>query len=415
MKSIVVQKYGGATLETAEKIKMIAADIAHLYKKNTQIVVVVSAMGNTTNDLIKLAQKTSKNPNRRELDMLLTTGERVSMSLLSMALLDLDIPAISFTGSQAGIMTNQMHSNATIQDVHAFRVAQALQSGKVVVLAGFQGIDPMTKEITTLGRGGSDTTAVAMAGFLESDRCEILKEVSGVFSADPKIVKDAKKMSHLNYEQMLEMTFWGAKVLHFRSVELAKTKKVPIYILQAGQDQSGQFDKGTIIDGENEMYESSQVLAINSHSQILILQISGKDTAAAIDNLKKHLDQNEIAFPQTLLISDLAASNTKTENQHLSFFEFILTGSFETIESIKKSIEINRKDISILFSPLQFCSVTCTCTGMTSYEISQQITKKLSENKINLVKLIYSSSSITAIIEASQKDKAIQALHSLVI
>jgi len=201
-------------------------------------------MGKTTNSLIDLANQVSSHPQRREMDMLLTVGERISMSLVSMALNDLGCPAISFTGSQAGIFTNDSHVNAFIKDVKAFRVAEALEENKVVILAGFQGVSPLTKEITTLGRGGSDTSAVAMAAAFNAERCEILKDVPAVFTADPNIVKDAKPIELLNYDQLMEMTFWGAKVLHYRSVELAKIRDVTLYIGPA----SNKTSDGTTVE-----------------------------------------------------------------------------------------------------------------------------------------------------------------------
>ncbi|UEM14950.1 aspartate kinase [Bradyrhizobium barranii subsp. barranii] len=184
----IVQKYGGVCLETPEKIRAVARSLADLHSRGHRVVAIVSAMGKTTDELIKAAYQVSPHPNRRELDILLTTGERISMSLMSMALSDLGAPAISFTGSQAGVMTDESHSSARILDVRPARVLEELGRGRIVVLAGFQGVNPRTKEITTLGRGGSDTTAVAMAAALKAERCEIIKEVDGICSADPRVV-----------------------------------------------------------------------------------------------------------------------------------------------------------------------------------------------------------------------------------
>lgn len=200
MKSLIVQKYGGATLADPDKIKTVSARIAEQAQDNS-LIVVVSAMGKTTNSLIDLANQVSQHPQRRELDMLLTVGERISMSLVSMALNDLGCPAISFTGSQAGIFTDDSHVNAFIKDVKPVRVEEALKNNKVVILAGFQGVSPISKEITTLGRGGSDTSAVAMAAAFNAERCEILKDVPAVFTADPNIVESAKPIHQLNYDQ----------------------------------------------------------------------------------------------------------------------------------------------------------------------------------------------------------------------
>src|SRR5580698_5462590 len=195
---IIVQKYGGTCLETPAKIRAIASGLADLHRRGHRVVVIVSAMGRTTDELIEMAHQVSPHPNRRELDMLLTTGERISMSLMSMALSDLGVPAISFTGSQAGVMTDESHSSARILDVRPIRVREELDRGRIVVLAGFQGVSPATREITTLGRGGSDTTAVAMAAALRAERCEIIKEVDGIYTTDPRTVGSARKLSAIS-------------------------------------------------------------------------------------------------------------------------------------------------------------------------------------------------------------------------
>src|SRR5215813_9478790 len=231
---IIVQKYGGVCLETPAKIRAVARSLADLHGRGHRVVAIVSAMGTTTDQLIQMAYQVSPAPNRRELDMLLTTGERISMSLMSMALTSLGVPAISFTGSQAGVLTDQSHSSARITDVRPVRVLEELGRGRIVVLAGFQGVDPITKEITTLGRGGSDTTAVAMAAALKAECCEIIKEVDGVCSADPRIVADAKPLRQLDFACLSEMCFWGAKVLHFRSVELAQSQNVAMVLKKTG-------------------------------------------------------------------------------------------------------------------------------------------------------------------------------------
>src|ERR1700739_3867375 len=199
---IIVQKYGGVCLETPEKIRAVASGLADLHGRGHRVVAIVSAMGKTTDQLVEMAYQVSPHPNRRELDMLLTTGERISMSLMSMALSDLGVPAISFTGSQAGVMTDDSHSSARIVDVRPVRVREELERGKVVVLAGFPGVNPATKEITTLGRGGSDTTAVAMASALRAERCEIIKEVDGVCTADPRLVANAKPFRQLDFASL---------------------------------------------------------------------------------------------------------------------------------------------------------------------------------------------------------------------
>ncbi len=252
MKPLLVLKFGGMSLATAEQIRAAAKRVAEIRASGCNVIAVVSAMGSTTDGLIQLAYSVSPRPNRRELDMLLSTGERVSMSLFSMALTDAlakshkDAKAISFTGSQAGLFTNETHSNARIIDVKSIRVQEELNKGNVVILAGFQGVSPLTKEITTLGRGGTDVTAVAMAAAFRATRCDILKEVPGVMSADPKLAPHARLLEHLTHQQLLDMTFWGAKVLHYRSVELALTHKVPLRVGLAHLGTS-HADNGTSI------------------------------------------------------------------------------------------------------------------------------------------------------------------------
>src|SRR5258705_2260473 len=217
---IIVQKYGGVCLETPAKIRAVARSLADLHGRGHRVVVIVSAMGKTTDQLIQMAYQVSPAPNRRELDMLLTTGERISMSLMSMALSDLGVPAISFTGSQAGVMTDDSHSSARILDVRPIRVREELDRGRVVVLAGFQGVNPVTREITTLGRGGSDTTAVSMAPALNAERCEIIKEVDGICSADPRIVPNARPLRRGGFASLSGKGFLGGKILPFCRVEV---------------------------------------------------------------------------------------------------------------------------------------------------------------------------------------------------
>jgi aspartate kinase len=242
---LLVQKYGGVTLATPEKIKKVAKHCVDLVQSHHQLVVVVSAMGSSTNDLIHLAHQVSPHPDPRELDMLISTGERVSMALLCMAIIDQQCSAISFTGSQAGIITDQRHFNANIIDVQPQRVQAALSQNQVVVLAGFQGVSQVSKEITTLGRGGSDTTAVAMAAALNSTRCEILKDVSGVYTADPHLIPEAQEISELNFDQLIEMTKHGAKMVHYRAAEMAKEKNITLTIKSAAT--ASTQGRGTLV------------------------------------------------------------------------------------------------------------------------------------------------------------------------
>ncbi|ABF91832.1 aspartate kinase [Myxococcus xanthus DK 1622] len=224
---IVVQKYGGSSVAGVEKLRKVAQRVKDKREAGYQVVVVVSAMGDTTDELLALAKGVSVDPPRRELDMLLTCGERISMALLSMALQEMDVPAISFTGSQSGIITTDAHAQARIVEVRPYRIHDELARGKVVIVAGYQGVS-FKKEVTTLGRGGSDTTAVALAAALDAEACEIYSDVDGVFSADPRVVPDARKLESLSYDEMQELASAGATVLNAQAVEWAKARGITI-------------------------------------------------------------------------------------------------------------------------------------------------------------------------------------------
>lgn len=395
MKPLIVQKYGGATLADPQKIKAVSSRIANQSQENS-LIVVVSAMGKTTNSLIDLASQVSSHPQRREMDMLLTVGERISMSLVSMALNDLGCRAISFTGSQAGIFTDDSHVNAFIKDVKGFRVEEALKDDKVVILAGFQGVSPLTKEITTLGRGGSDTSAVAMAAAFNAERCEILKDVPAVFTADPNVVKSARPLQELNYDQLMEMTFWGAKVLHYRSVELAKLRNVTLYIGPA----SNKTSDGTLVKKGLNMFESCKALSLNSHETVLEIKSLEKNTAKALKNLQSLFEEKQIAFPQ-LLHCEISHNET----------EILLTGPQEIMGAVKRELHAHQ---GFTLNSTDFSTVTLTCTGATSPEIPQKVLEKVDQAQVQARKLIMSAMSVTVLVDASERNKTIEALHALI-
>lgn len=244
-KNLRVQKYGGSSLDSIEKIKAIAATIKKDFDQGDLFLLVVSAMGKTTDDLIAKAHSISQNPNQRELDMLLTAGERISMAMMSLALNDLDVPAISFTGSQAGIMTCGTHGNADILEVRPIRVEEEIKKGRVVIIAGFQGVDPNTKEITTLGRGGTDTTAIAMATHFSCARCEFMKDTEGVFSDDPHQNPEAKHIPNLSWDEVVRLTEAGSPFLHEKAARLAQKNKMPLLIGHAHKQEG----RTTLIEG----------------------------------------------------------------------------------------------------------------------------------------------------------------------
>lgn len=239
--AVVVQKYGGTSVADPERIKAVADRVVVTRGLGKDLVVVVSAMGRTTNSLLELAEEVSTAPQAREMDMLLTAGERISMALLAMALIDRGVPAVSYTGSQAGILTDSAHGGARITRITGERVHESLEAGKVVIVAGFQGVDPNSKEVTTLGRGGSDTTAVALAATLGAEACEILTDVAGVFTADPRVVTDARLLTAIGYEQMLALASAGAGVLMPHSVEFARDHSVPVHVRSSFDHEEGTW------------------------------------------------------------------------------------------------------------------------------------------------------------------------------
>jgi aspartate kinase len=238
---LIVQKYGGSSVADAAGLKRVANRIVAAKRDGNQVVVVVSAMGDTTDELIDLAEQITPIPQGRELDMLLTAGERISMALLAMAINNLGHEALSFTGSQAGVITTSAHGRARIIDVTPGRIKEALDAGAIAIVAGFQGISQDTKDVTTLGRGGSDTTAVALAAALDADVCEIYTDVDGVFSADPRVVPSARKLKTVTYDEMLELAASGAKVLHLRCVEYARRYNLPIHVRSSFTTNEGTW------------------------------------------------------------------------------------------------------------------------------------------------------------------------------
>ena len=283
--SLIVQKYGGSSVSDADGIKRVAQRIVATKKAGHSVVVVVSAMGDTTDELRDLANQVSPFPPGRELDMLLTAGERISMALLAMAIANLGLQARSFTGSQAGVITNSVHGNARIIDITPGRIASALDLGAVPIVAGFQGVSQDSKDVTTLGRGASDTTAVALAAALGADCCEIYTDVDGIFTADPRIVRGARRIPRISYEEMLEMAACGAKVLHLRCVEYARRYAIPIHVRSSFGNREGTWVVQRDVDEAegNEMEQAiiSGVAHDRSEAKITVVGVPDKVGEAA--------------------------------------------------------------------------------------------------------------------------------------
>ena len=309
--SVIVQKYGGSSVADVDKLKYVAQRVVQTRSLGHDVVVVVSAMGDTTDELLAMAKKVSANPDRRELDMLLSAGERISMALLSMAIRELGGDAISFTGSQSGIITNDRHVDARIIEVRPFRVLDELARGKIVVIAGYQGVS-YRKEVTTLGRGGSDTTAVAMAAALNAEFCEICSDVDGVYSADPRVVPSARRIGTLSYEETQEMAECGAKVLNAQAVEFAKEKGIAIYARATkgalpGIDPSVD---GTVVR-RNPPRLPGSVVGVASERDVIVLEAE----TPAIDVLAL-LEERHVSGKQLHIFGERTTVAISRENLH---------------------------------------------------------------------------------------------------
>ena len=309
--SIVVQKYGGSSVADVSRMKQVAERVMRTKREGHDVVVVVSAMGDTTDELLALAKQVSPNPDRRELDMLLTTGERISMALLSMAIRELGGDAISFTGSQSGIVTNDRHVDARIIEVRPFRVQDELALGKIVVIAGYQGVS-YRREVTTLGRGGSDTTAVAMAAALGAAYCEICSDVDGVYTADPRVVSGARRIAALSYEETQELAEAGAKVLNAQAVEFAKERSIAIYARATtsalpGADPSAD---GTVVRRYPPRMPGTVVGVASEHDVIVL------ESTAPTDEVLACLDAHHVSGKQLHASPDRLALVISRENLH---------------------------------------------------------------------------------------------------
>jgi len=310
--AIVVQKYGGSSVADVERLRRVAARVMRTRDAGHDVVVVVSAMGDTTDELLTLARKVSPNPDRRELDMLLSAGERISMALLSMAIRELGGTAISFTGSQSGIITNDRHVDARIIEVRPFRVQDELARGAIVVIAGYQGVS-YRREVTTLGRGGSDTTAVAMAAALGAEYCEICSDVDGVYTADPRVVPEARRIPTLSYEETQELAESGAKVLNAQAVEFAKAQGIAIYARATASPLPGPdpSSDGTVVRKYPPRMPGA-VVGVASEKDVLILSADGVDQG----ELFALLDAHSVAGKQIHVHDERLTMAVSKENLH---------------------------------------------------------------------------------------------------
>ena len=396
--SIIVKKFGGTSVGDTTKIKNVAKRIVRSIEKGNQVVVAVSAMGGTTDKLVALAHEVSPSPLERELDMLLSTGEQVSIALLAMAVSELGYEAISLTGNQVGILTDGFYSNARIVSINNQRILDELKMGKVVILAGFQGVT-IDGEITTLGRGASDTTAVAIAASLNADRCEIYTDVDGIYTADPRIVKSARKLDRITHDEMLEMAGLGAKVLHSRSVELAKKFQVPLMVRSSFHEGDG-----TIIVKESEIMEQVVVSGVTSNkdqAKISLIGIEDKPgVAAEIFNIvaEQHINID-------MIIQNVGRDGTTD----LSFTvpEKDLSKAVKVIQDLSDQIKI-----ATLETDSDISKVSVVGIGMVSHVgIASKMFSALAEQNINIQMISTSEIKISCVIDQTQTDKAVEVIH----
>jgi len=396
--ALIVQKYGGTSVANADRIKNVARRIVKVKERGDQVVVVVSAMGDTTDDLIKLAHQISERPSDRELDVLLSTGEIVSSTLLAMALKSMGHEAISLSGAQAGIKTDAAHSKARIVGIDAKRVVKELGKGKIVIVAGFQGItDEM--DVTTLGRGGSDTTAVALAASLKAKICERYTDVEGVYTADPRVVPEAKRLSEIGYEEMLELATYGSKVIHPRAVEIGELFNVPILVASSFTD-----NLGTLIHGGISMEIRNKVRSVAHDLDVAKITVIGvpdrPGIAAAIFNslAKAGVSIDTIVQNASIdNITDLTFTVARSE----------LNKAMEVVEPVAKSIGAKR-----CVSDSKLGKVSIIGTGMQNTPgFAARMFSTLSEQGINIQLITTSEIRITCIIEESKVKDAVRALH----
>jgi len=396
--AIVVQKYGGSSVADADKIKNVASRATEAQEKGKQVVVVVSAMGKTTDGLIKLAQQVSDEPDERELDFLLSTGEIVSCTLLAMALKSMGAKAISLSGAQAGIKTDAVHSRARILGIDPRRVHKELDRGKIVIVAGFQGItDKM--DITTLGRGGSDTTAVALAIALGADTCEIYTDVDGVYTADPRLVPEAKKLDEIGYEEMLELASLGSKVMHSRAVELGEVYKMPILVASSFSN-----NPGTLIHGGVSMEARNKVRGIAHDLNVAKVTVVGVPdkpgiASALFDPLAKaNISVDTIVQNASVNgITDLTFTVARTD----------LKKAMNVIEPVVKSIKAKE-----CVSDSKLAKVSIVGSGMqTAPGYAAIMFRALCEAGINIELITTSEIKITCIIDEAKTSDAVRALH----
>ncbi|OIR44828.1 aspartate kinase [Corynebacterium sp. NML130628] len=401
--ALIVQKYGGSSLESADRIRAVAERIVATKKQGHDVVAVCSAMGDTTDELLDLAARVNPTPPAREMDMLLTAGERISNSLVAMAVASFGAEVQSFTGSQAGVITTERHGNARIIEVTPGRVQEAIDAGRIAIVAGFQGVNRDTKDVTTLGRGGSDTTAVALAAALGADECEIYSDVDGVYTADPRIVHNARKLDKLCFEEMLELAASGSKILVLRSVEYARAFNVPLRVRSSYSNDPGTLIAGALEDIPMEEAVLSGVATDASEAKITILGV--KDLPGEAAKVFRVLADNEINI-------DMVLQNISTLHNLTTDITFTLpiADGPRAMELLKTMQEQQGWD-NITYND-QIGKVSLIGAGMKTHPgVTADFTEALRDAGVNIDMITTSEIRITAVVREIDLNDATRAIH----
>ena len=403
----IVQKFGGSSVADADSIKRVARRIARTRGEGHDVIIVISAMGDTTDELMDLALKVSPRPKSRELDMLLTTGERQSAALLAMALSDLGIEAVSYTGSQAGVLTTPTHGNARIIDITPGRVEKALQDGYVAIVAGFQGVSQTTKDVTTLGRGASDTTAVALASALGADYCEIYSDVDGVYTADPRIVPAARHIGQIGYEDMMEMAASGAKILHLRCVEYARREGVPVHVRSSFTDKPGTWVKDQSQIAKDPTMEEAIITGVaHDRGEAKITVVGVPDRVGEAARIFKAVAEQDLNID--MIVQNISRlSDVKTD---ISFTLPMADGAkaIAALEAVQAVVGFEE----LLYDD-QIGKVSVIGVGMRSHPgVSATFFEALAGADVNLQMISTSEIRISVIVGADDVDDAVRAAHT---
>ena len=396
--SLVVQKYGGTSLADSERIERVAHRVARTKRSGNDVVVVVSAMGRQTDDLIALARQVSARPPAREMDMLLTAGERISMALLAMALHDKDIPALSLTGAQAGILTDSEHGEAKITAIRGNRVGDGLAAGQVVIVAGFQGVNPDSREVTTLGRGGSDATAVALASAHSAAVCEIYTDVDGVYTADPRVVPDARKLAEVSFDEMLELAAGGAGVLMARSVEVGRKFKIPIHVRSSFVQDEGTWVKEKVMEDAI----ISGIAHDTSEAKVTLWGVPDRPgVAAAIFEKLASARVNVDMIVQNVGADGCTDLSFTVPEAHIEIARRATSELVVELEATGSSVDANVGKVSLVGAGMR-----------STHGVAARVFRALGDAGINIEMISTSPIRISCVVNRDSVEDAVRALHA---